>query len=77
MERGLDRKTLARNPRQAGMHATGSLLRKAMKAIERGEEPPSSARAARDLLRVIEAAYESAATGTRVELSWAAVERAV
>lgn len=70
MERGLDRQTLARNPRQAGMHATGTLLRKMFAALEAGQEPPSSARVARDLLRVIEAAYESAATGTRVELSW-------
>lgn len=72
MERGLDRTTLARNPRQAGMHATGALLRKAMTAIEQGGEPPSSAATARDLLRVIEAAYESAATGRRVELDWVA-----
>lgn len=76
MERGLERTTLARNPRQAGMHATGALLRKIFAAIEAGQEPPSSARVARDLLRVIEAAYESAATGTRVELAWDPAERA-
>ena len=70
MERGLERTTLAKNPRQAGMHATGALLRKIIAALEAGVEPPSSARVARDLLRVIEAAYESAETGARVELEW-------
>jgi predicted dehydrogenase len=68
MERGLRRRTLARNPRQAGMRATGELLRQICTAIADGREPPSSGREAREVLRVIEAAYESAATGRRVEL---------
>jgi predicted dehydrogenase len=67
-ERGLKRRTLARNPRQAGMHATGDLRTKVVAALEQGSEPPSSAREAREVLRVIEAAYESARTGRRVEL---------
>jgi predicted dehydrogenase len=67
-ERGLKRRTLARNPRQAGMHATGELLKQVVAALEQGCEPPSSAREAREVLRVIEAAYESARTGRRVEL---------
>lgn len=70
MERGLKRTTLARNPREAGMHATGVLVGRIVDALRAGTEPPSSARTARDVLRVIEAAYESAATGTRVELDW-------
>lgn len=65
-ERGLARKTLARAPRNAGMHATGALLERVLSAFERNVEPPSSAREARDVLAVIEAAYRSAATGTRV-----------
>jgi len=71
MERGLDRETLARNPRNAGAHATGVLVGRIVNALRNGQPPPSSARSARDVLRVIEAAYESAATGTRIELDWA------
>jgi D-apiose dehydrogenase len=67
-ERGTRRTTLARNPRNPGIAATGTLFRKIADAFERGVEPPSSAREARDALRVIEAAYRSAATGQRVEL---------
>lgn len=73
MERGLQRRTLARNPREAGMHATGILVGRIVDALRAGTEPPSSARTARDVLRVIEAAYESATTGTRVELDWETV----
>jgi len=71
-ERGLKRKTLARGPRQAGMHATATLLRQIVVAIEKGQEPPSNGREARDVLAVIEAAYRSAATDERIELDWAA-----
>ena len=67
MERGLDRRTLARNPRDSGMHATGALLERIVTALEEGREPPSSGREARGVLAVIEAAYRSAATGARVE----------
>jgi predicted dehydrogenase len=68
-ERGLARRTLARNPRQAGMHGTAELLKRIVPAIEEGREPPSSARQAREVLAVIEAAYESARTGRRVEIA--------
>jgi predicted dehydrogenase len=71
-ERGLKRKTLARGPRQPGMHATATLLRGIVTAIEQGHEPPSSGREARDVIAVIEAAYRSAATDERVELDWEA-----
>jgi D-apiose dehydrogenase len=77
LERGLDRKTLARDPRQPGMHATGRLLREVVAAIERGEEPPCSGREARDVIAVIEAAYRSAAIGERVELDWEGSEAAL
>jgi len=68
VEQGTRRKTLARNPRDPGIPATGTLFRKIVAAFEQGEEPPSSAREARDALRVIEAAYRSAATGERILL---------
>lgn len=69
IERGPRRKTIARSPRNPGVKATGSLFRKIVAALEAGHEPPSSAREARHVLRVIEAAYRSAATGERVELA--------
>jgi predicted dehydrogenase len=73
MERGLERTTLARNPRNPGQHATGRLLRRIVTALEAGATPPSGAVNARDVLAIIEAAYESSATGLRVELDWSAV----
>jgi predicted dehydrogenase len=48
--------------------ATGSLFRKIAEALAAGQEPPSSGREAREVLKVIEAAYASAATGRRIEL---------
>lgn len=68
VERGVRRKTLARNPRDPGVVATGTLFRKITEAIQAGVEPPSSAREARNALAVIEAAYRSAATGERILL---------
>ena len=67
-ERGTRRKTLARNPRNPAVAATGALFRKIAAALEQGIEPPSSGAQARDGLRVIEAAYRSAATGQRIVL---------
>lgn len=72
VERGLRRRTLARNPRDDGPHATRQLLHHVLVAIGEGREPPSSGREARDVLAVIEAAYESSATGRRIELDWSA-----
>jgi predicted dehydrogenase len=68
-ERGLDRRTIARNPRDAGVYGTARLLEGILEAFRARREPPSSAREARNVLAVIEAAYRSAATGERVELS--------
>lgn len=68
LERGTKRKTIGRNPKDPGVAATGTLFRKIAAALERGDEPPSSGREARDVLRVIEAAYRSAATGERIEI---------
>jgi predicted dehydrogenase len=68
-ERGLSRTKLARNPRDAAVMGTTRLLEGLMDAIQRGAEPPSSAREAREALAVIDAAYESGRTGERVELA--------
>ena len=69
IERGTSRKTIARSPRNPGVVATGTLFRKIAAAFEEGREPPSSAREARDGLEIIDAAYRSAATGERVEIT--------
>ncbi|HWJ44255.1 MAG TPA: Gfo/Idh/MocA family oxidoreductase [Gaiellaceae bacterium] len=68
-ERGLSRTKLASNPRDAAVIGTHRLLAGFVEAVERGSEPPSSAREARDVLAVIDAAYESHRTGERIELS--------
>jgi len=68
-EQGMRRKVLARSPRETNVQATADLLRRMVDAFRDGREPPSSGREARDVLAVIEGAYESAETGTRVDLS--------
>ncbi len=68
-ELNLKRRVLARSPRDDGAQATASLLEGIVSAFEEGREPPSSAREARDVIAVIEAAYESAVDGVRVELA--------
>ena len=68
MERGRTRTTLAKNPRDDGVHGTARLLEQILRALEEGRDPPSNGREARDGLRVIEAAYRSAVTGDRVAL---------
>jgi predicted dehydrogenase len=74
MERGLSRRTLARNPRQSGMHGTAALIERIVPALREGSEPPSNGREARQLVAVIEAAYRSAETGARIELQPATAE---
>ena len=69
VERGTNRRTLARNTRDAAQRATAALLAQIVRAFEQGLEPPSSGREARTALAVIEGAYESARTGRRVELA--------
>jgi D-apiose dehydrogenase len=68
-ERGNTRKVLARNSRDAAVVGTARLLEQMLDAIRENHEPPSSAREARDVMRVIDAAYRSASTGERVELN--------
>ena len=72
-EQGVKRTTLARARRDAGRHATGRLFARITAALDEGREPPSSGREARDVLAVIEAAYQAASSGERVELDWASV----
>lgn len=68
-ERGLRRRRLARNPRGSAERGTAALLRGLLESVDRGSEPPSSGSEARDVLAVVEAAYESAATGERVRVA--------
>ena len=72
-EQGVGRTTLARNPRDAAVVGTTRLLQGFLDAIAHGTEPPSSARESRNILALIEAAYESGRTGSRIELGAAAV----
>lgn len=72
MEVGLKRTTLARNPRNPGADGTTRLYRRIAESLARGEEPPASAREARDVLAVVEAAYRSAQTGRREEPAYRA-----
>jgi predicted dehydrogenase len=69
MERGFKHTTLARDPRDVGPEATRRLFEKVVAAFEANTEPPSSAAEARATLEVIEAAYRSGDTGSRIALT--------
>lgn len=69
IERGFRRKVVARNGRNADAAATVDLYRGIVDALERNVQPPGEASAARDALRIIEAAYRSARTGELITLS--------
>lgn len=68
-EQGMRRKMLARSPKEQDARATGILFRQIVDAFVADAEPPSSGRQARDTVAVIEAAYDAAEHGERVELS--------
>jgi predicted dehydrogenase len=74
-ERGLRRRTLARDPRRPEVAGTAALLTGITAAAEAGREPPSSGREARATLEVVEAAYRSAHSGERVPLGSAGTGR--
>ena len=74
-EQGERRTVLARSPRDTSAQATAALLAEIAPALRANREPPSSGREARDVIAVIEAAYESAATGARVEPALGPAER--
>lgn len=69
VEQGTRRKVLARSPKEQDAWATGVLFRQIAAAFREDVEPPSSGREARDTIAVIEAAYESAERGERIELA--------
>lgn len=68
-EVGHDRTAIATNPGNAPMIATRNLLDRTLRAFLDGTEAPASGAAGRDTLRVLAAAYLSAAQGRRVPLS--------
>ena len=68
-EVGTRRTVLARNGKDQDVDAAAVLLGRIVDALRSGAEPPSSAREARNVIAVIDAAYESAAAGARVSLS--------
>lgn len=67
-EEGTRRTVLARSPKEQDAWATAVLFRGIVAAFRADAEPPSSGREARDTIAVIDAAYESAATGARIAL---------
>lgn len=67
-EVGFSRTVLARAGRDSNRTATGALLERFVEAARTGVEPPSSGREGRNAVAVIEAAYESAASGSRIDL---------
>lgn len=68
-EAGDRRRVLARNPKDPGMRATRRVFQETLAAFREGRLPPTDARAGRDVLEAIAAAYRSAATGRRLALS--------
>lgn len=68
-ERGLARRRLAANARDATAKATTALYADAVAAMRAHREPPTSGHVARDVLRVIDAAYRSSETGLPVDLT--------
>lgn len=67
-EEGTRRKHLARNGRDPGMIATRDIIRQSLAAFRDGTRPPVDGAEARQVLEVIAACYQSAATGRRVAL---------
>lgn len=64
-----DRRTvLARNPKEPMVFAARRVIKQTLHAFDTGTEPPTSAKRARDLLRVVTACYRSASTGRRVTI---------
>jgi predicted dehydrogenase len=74
-EVGHTRRLLARNPRDPAMLATRTVFQKTLDAFRNGGAPPTSAEAGRDVLAVIAAAYDAAATGRRVVIDEALISR--
>lgn len=69
VDRGLKRKVVARNARNATVDATRALYADAVQAMRHGREAVTSGQAARESLVVIEAAYRSARSGERISIA--------
>ena len=67
-ERGARRHTFAKNPKEAGMHATTRLLTKTLDAFSNGTGVPASGEDGLLGLEVLAACYHAAEHGTRVHL---------
>lgn len=67
-EAGASRRILGRNPRNPNMVATRLVIERSLAAFRDGTEPPTSARAARDVLEVVAAGYHSAQIGRTLRL---------
>jgi predicted dehydrogenase len=57
------------------MLATRSVFQQTLHAFQNGGDPPAGGEAGRDVLAVIAAAYDSAATGRRVVIDEALIAR--
>ena len=68
-ENGNKRKLLARNPPDPRVVSTRLILERSLSAFETGGRPPATPEDALDALRVINACYESAATGMRTRVA--------
>ena len=67
-EAGASRHIIARNPSSPNVTATKRVITQAFDAFQRGTRPPSDAAGARGLIAVIDACYQSAASGQRITL---------
>jgi predicted dehydrogenase len=67
-ENGARRDFFARNPKEAGMHATRRLLEKTFAAFAAGSQPPATGEAGLMGLEVLAASYRSADGGGRIVL---------
>lgn len=74
-EAGNHRRPLARNPRDPAMLATRTVFRKTLDAFRNGGDVPTRAELGRDVLAVIAAAYDAAASGRRVVIDEALLAR--
>lgn len=73
-ERGATRRIFARNPKDAGMHATTALLRNTLAAFANDQQPPASGESGLLGLEVLAACYRSADTGNRFSMDEASVQ---
>jgi predicted dehydrogenase len=76
LERGAERKIVARNSSNPFADATARHFAQALVAVAHGREPPVSAAYALEVSRLVEAAYESARSGAPVTFNETSVWRA-